>query len=42
MACYAEGVSLGEPPALVPAAAAAPARDWEGWPGGVPPWVQRG
>jgi hypothetical protein len=40
-ACYAPGASLGDPPALVPAAAAAPpAREWESWPGGIPPWLR--
>jgi hypothetical protein len=40
-ACYAEDVSLGDPLALVPATAAAPpARDWESWPDGIPPWLR--
>jgi phage terminase large subunit-like protein len=40
-ACYAPGASLGDPPALVPAAAPAPARpDWESWPDGIPPWLR--
>jgi hypothetical protein len=41
-ACYAEGVSLGPVPVL--AAVGAPvssAPDWESWPGGIPPWLQR-
>jgi hypothetical protein len=40
-ACYAEGASLGDPPALMPAAAPAAAPDWESWPGGIPPWIGR-
>lgn len=39
-ACYAEGVSLGEPP--VPAVVSALVPDWREWPDGIPPWVSRG
>jgi phage terminase large subunit-like protein len=40
-ACYAPGVSLGDPPALAAAAAPAPpSPDWESWPGGIPPWLR--
>jgi hypothetical protein len=39
-ACYAGGVSLGEPPVPVPAAAAASVPGWQEWPGGIPPWVR--
>jgi phage terminase large subunit-like protein len=44
-ACARPDASLGEAPELVLAAAAAappPAGDWETWPGGIPPWIQRG
>lgn len=40
-ACYAPGVSLGDPP-VAPAAGPVPVPvpDWGTWPGGVPPWVR--
>jgi phage terminase large subunit-like protein len=44
MACASPGASLGESPVRVAAAVAvpaAPAREWETWPGGIPPWIPR-
>jgi hypothetical protein len=42
LACAAPGVSLGESPVLAAVGAPAPSSpDWESWPGGIPPWLQR-
>lgn len=39
--CYAPGALLGESPVLAAEAVPAlPARDWETWENGVPPWVR--